>query len=406
MRKLLGTLAAGMAVVLLWGGLAATAALAGPGTAGAATTSKAPINIGIICACSGYLGSDAPDILPTAKAWADSVNASGGINGHKVVVLLKDDTGNPATSTSIAQTFIQTDHVVAIVDATAVDQAWASYVQSQGVPVIGAITSSEPFYLNSDFYPESQTEDALFDGITSAVHQAGGTKFALFYCAEAAQCQEGIAPLEAGAKAVGEDVVAALEVSATAPNYTAQCIAAKNAGATVVFLASSQQVDTKVVQDCYAQGYKPKVVIDGEVLLPSMTTTSDLNQSTYFTVPNIPYFADTSAVKTMDAAIKKYSPGTLNNSTWGEYPMSIWISGKLFQAAAAASHLGASGTATAAEVVKGLDDLHGDTLDGLSPPLTYKAGQPNPVHCWYYAELKDGKFATPFGLKDFCAAKS
>ena len=159
MRKLLGTFAAGMAMVLLWGGLAATAALAGPGTAGAATTSKAPINIGIICACSGYLGSDAPDILPTAKAWADTVNASGGINGHKVVVLLKDDTGNPATSTAIAQTFIQTDHVVAIIDATAVDQAWASYVQSQGVPVIGAITSSEPFYLNSDFYPESQTED-------------------------------------------------------------------------------------------------------------------------------------------------------------------------------------------------------------------------------------------------------
>ena len=175
--------------------------------------------------------------------------------------------------------------MVAIIDATAVDQAWASYVQSQGVPVIGAITSSEPFYLNSDSSGEPD-QDALFDGITSAVHQAGGKDFALFYCAEAVQCQEGIAPLEAGAKSVGEDVVAALEVSATAPNYTAQCLAAKNAGATVIFLASSQQVDTKVIQNCYTQGYKPKVVIDGEVLLPSMTTTSDLNQATYFTVPN------------------------------------------------------------------------------------------------------------------------
>ncbi len=402
MRKLLGTFAAGMAVVLLWGGLAATAALAGPGTAGAAT-SKAPINIGIICACSGYLGSDSPDILPTAKAWADTVNASGGINGHKVVVLLKDDTGNPATSTSIAQTFIQTDHVVAIIDATAVDQAWASYVQSQGVPVIGAITSSEPFYLNSDFYPESQTEDALFDGITSAVHQAGGKDFALFYCAEAVQCQEGIAPLEAQAKTAGEDVVAALEVSASAPNYTAQCIAAKQAGATVAFVADVQTVDEKIIQDCYAQGYKPKVVIDGETLSPTMATSPALDQSTYFTVPNLPYFANTSAIKAMNSAINKYEPGTLKNVNYNELAAEGWMSGKLFQAAVAAAHV--SGALTTAELIKGLDSLKGNTLDGLAPPLTYTAGKPHPVDCWYYAVLKDGKFTTPFGLKDFCAAK-
>ena len=41
------------------------------------------------------------------------MNASGGINGHKVEVLVKDDAGNPATSTAIAHTFISTDHVVA-----------------------------------------------------------------------------------------------------------------------------------------------------------------------------------------------------------------------------------------------------------------------------------------------------
>ena len=61
-------------------------------------------------------------------------------------------------------------------------------------------TSTEPMYMNPDFYPEGQTEDSLFFGITAAVHQAGGKDFALFYCAEAVQCQEGIAPLEAQAQ--------------------------------------------------------------------------------------------------------------------------------------------------------------------------------------------------------------
>ena len=64
------------------------------------------------------------------------------------------------------------------------------------------------------------------------------------------------------------------------------------------------------------------------------------------------------------------------------------MSGKLFQAAAAAGHLGVGGAPTTAEVIKGLDSLNGDTLDGLAPPLTYTAGKPHPVDCWYYAGVE------------------
>ena len=56
MSTLLRRVTASMAVVLLWGGLAATAALAGPGVAGA-SSSKAPIKIGLICGCTGPLAS-------------------------------------------------------------------------------------------------------------------------------------------------------------------------------------------------------------------------------------------------------------------------------------------------------------------------------------------------------------
>jgi branched-chain amino acid transport system substrate-binding protein len=402
MSTLLHKVAAGMAVVLLWGGLAATAALAGPGVAGA-SSSGAPIKIGLICGCTGPISAGIEEVPPVTRAWVDSVNASGGINGHKVDLVFGDDQSNPATSSTLAHTFVSTDHVVAIIDATSNDFSWASYAQSAGVPVVGLNTSTEPFYSNSDFYPEGQTEDSLFFGITAAVHQAGGKDFALFYCAEAVQCQEGIAPLEAQAKTAGEDVVAALEVSASAPNYTAQCLAAKQAGATVAFVADVQTVDEKIIQDCYAQGYKPKVVVDGETIGPSMATSTGFNQATYFTVPNIPYFANTSAIKAMDSAIKKYSGASvLTNSNYNELAAEAWMSGKEIQAAVAAAH--ATGTPTSAEIVKGLDSFKGQTLDGLAPPLTYTAGKPHPVDCWYYALLKDGKYSTPYGLKDFCAS--
>jgi branched-chain amino acid transport system substrate-binding protein len=400
-RKIAATfVASGMFVVATVTTLTLTASQ----TAGA---SGAPIKIGEVCSCTGPLASGVQDIPAVYKAWAESVNASGGVNGHKIDIIEKDDASNPTTSVSIVHTFVQTDHVMAILDMTSNDAAWAAYVAQAKVPVVGVNSSTEPFYSNPDFYPEGQTEDSLFYGITDAVKQAGGTKFALFYCAEAVQCQQGIAPLEAQAKTVGEDVVATLEVSASAPNYTAQCLAAKDAGATVIFTADAQQVDEKIIQDCYTQGYKPKVVIDGEILLPSFTATSGINQATYFTVPNFPYFVNTPAIKSMNKALKKYAPGIQKDVNYGEFPVEAWISGKMFQAAAQAGGLGANGRApTSADLIKGLNSLHGVTLGGLAPPLTFTAGKPHPVDCWYYALLKNGKYSAPLGLKPTCAPKS
>jgi branched-chain amino acid transport system substrate-binding protein len=393
------------ATLLLAGGLAATTALTTPQAAGA-SGAKAPIKIGLVCGCTGPLAAAVVDVPAIYKAWVDSVNATGGINGHKIDLIYQNDDSNPTTSTTIVHTFVETDHVVAIVDASNNDAVWATYVQQAGVPVVGMDTSAEPYFLNSDFYPEGQTEDSLFAGIIDAVKQAGATKFALIYCAEAVQCQEGIAPLQAAAKGAGLSVVATEEVSASAPNYTAQCLAAQQAGATVLFTADAQTVDEKVIQDCYTQGYKPKVVIDGEILLPSLTTTPAINQATYFTVPNLPYFAKNAAITAMNTALKKYAPGVLKDVNYGELPMETWVAGKMFQAAATAGHLGASGAPTSAQLIKGLDSLHGATLGGLAPPLTFTAGKPHPVDCWYYALLKNGKYSTPFGLKPVCSTSS
>jgi branched-chain amino acid transport system substrate-binding protein len=401
-RRTASSLVAGL---MLAGGAITALSLAGPEAQAGA--SAAPIKIGLVCSCTGPLSEAVVDNPAIYKAWADSVNATGGINGHKIQVLYKDDASNPTTSNTIVHTFIETDHVVAIVDSTNNDAAWATYVQQQKVPVVGMDTSTEPYYSNSDFYPEGQTEDSLFSGIIQAVKHAGGTKFALFYCAEAVQCQQGIAPLQAAAKGAGLSVVDSLEVSASAPSYTAQCLAAKQAGATVIFTADTQGVDEKIIQDCYQQGYKPKVVIDGEILLPSLTTTPAINQATYFTVPNLPYFVNSPAITAMNKALDKYAPGVRKHATYGELPMETWIAGKMFQAAAVAGHLGANGAApTAAAVTKGLNSFNGVTLGGLAPSLTFAAGKPHPVDCWYWALLKDGKYSTPYGLKPSCQSAS
>ena len=105
----------------------------------------------------------------------------------------------------------------------------------------------------------------------------------------------------------------------------------------------------------------------------------------------------------MNAAFDKYYPGMRSSSTYQEAYASMWASGLLFADAAKAGGLGANGTTpTSAQLIKGLESLHGDTLDGMAPSLTFTAGQPHPIHCWFEALMKNGKASLPNGTATTC----
>ena len=131
------------------------------GSAGAAAATGSPIVIGGICTCTGGLTGNNPGAFDPYKAWVNTVNAQGGINSHPVKFIGIDDKNNPGLSVAAAHTLVQSDHVIAIVDTTGLDEGWASYVQGANVPVVGSGNSSTPFFMNPDFYSEGQTEDAL-----------------------------------------------------------------------------------------------------------------------------------------------------------------------------------------------------------------------------------------------------
>jgi branched-chain amino acid transport system substrate-binding protein len=270
--------------------------------------------------------------------------------------------------------------------------------------VIGINTSETPMYSNSEFYPQAQTEDALFPSIIDAAKTGGATNLGLLYCAEAVQCQEGIAPLKQTGQAMGLPVTYAGEISATAPNYTAQCVAAQQAHITALFVADITAVVAKVAQNCSQQGYHPLYVVDGQVLSSSFASTPGLKDHLIGPSPNVPFYASSPAITTMNAALDKYYPGLRQGATnYNEYSMGAWPSGLLFAAAATAGGLGANGsTPTSAQLTSGLNSLKGNTLNGMAPSLTFTPGQPHPVHCWFTFALKNGTFSLPNGTSPTC----
>ncbi len=173
-------------------------------TAGASTPDT--LEIGFICSCTGPEASTITQTPPAAQAWASWTNAHGGLDGHKVQIIVKDDGYNPATSLSDAQTLVETAHVLAIIDNSDEDQAWASYVKQQGVPSLGD-TDTEAGYTNSDFFTPGMTYKNSSAAVADAMKKAGVTKVADVYCAEVAICAQSVPLMSAAWKMVGGSVV-------------------------------------------------------------------------------------------------------------------------------------------------------------------------------------------------------
>ena len=393
-------------VALLATGLAAVVTVATGYAASSATQSPvaasgSPIVVGNIGSYSGAEADTEGAAEVTIQAWAKSVNANGGIKGHPVKLIVMDDALNPTTALTDVNKLIQQDHVVAIVsDMSDVDTVWASVAEKAGVPVIGGLSVDVPFETNPDFFATGTTNVALNYGMEREA-AFNGPKLAFVYCAEAPVCAQAV-PLEKGlAKAAGVQVVYSAAVSASAPNYTAQCLGIKNSGAQSYASVLTGTVAQRFAAACASQGVTAKVVSQDGSNINSWAQTPALNGERSAELV-FPWFDHSiPATQAYQAALARYAPtlGDGNDST-AAY---TWASGMLFEKAVEAS--GAK-TVTPASIKAGLYSLKGVTLGGLTVPLTFVKGKPNLVNCYFTVGIEGGKYVEPDKLKTNCAPDS
>jgi len=369
-------------------------------TAASSPTAQATgstLSFGIECSCSGAFAEIAVN-ESILDAWADYTNAHGGIDGHAVKFTAEDDALNPGTSLAQVTRLVEQDHVIAIIDLSDVDSAWATFVQQHKVPVIGWNLTSTLMYSNPDFFPEGQTIDTAPQSIAAAAQKEGVTKLGVMYCSGAAVCKQLASPVERDATALGITAKFTEALNDSAPSYTAPCLAAEQAGVTGIFVADAEHVVSALASACAAQGYNPKYLILGTAVGPSTTKINGI----VAVESNVPagVTQTSAAVQTMTDLIKTYEPSVLTNAAYGPAATSAWATGVLLAAAVQAGHVGDD--PTSAEMLNGLCSLHADTLDGLAPPLTYKEGQPTSVACWFYLGVNNQAFDLPYGPQSYC----
>jgi branched-chain amino acid transport system substrate-binding protein len=359
-----------------------------PTSAVAAT--GAPLKVGLICDCSGPFGADIAAAGDVGKAWANSVNASGGIDGHTVTLTVLDDASNPGTSTTDAQTLIS-DHVDVILDDSNFDAVWATAVASAKIPVVGGNFSSQPFFTNPDFYPSGQTNDSITYSNVSVAKQAGASNIGDLYCAEAVQCQQSVPLIKTAGQQLGVPAVYSASIAMTAPNYTAQCVAAQQQHVSAIFIGDSAATIARVGTDCNQQGYHPTYITEGTGFSLLLSSAPGVKNTLWSDYPIRPFWDNAPEVQSMNAAVDKYYPGLRNNvQEWSEYAAQTWTAGLLIEDAVKGSGIGTSGAPSAAALTQGLNSISNDNLDGWSPALTLTAGQAHKVDCWFVARLQNG----------------
>jgi branched-chain amino acid transport system substrate-binding protein len=384
-------------------GPASSGEQAGGGPGPAPAVPRSPVLIGNVGTYTGPAGSSLTDLPEAVQVWVKWANDRGGVNGHQVKLVVADDGGDQARHRSLVQQLVETQGVIALIGDGEVITGASSveYLTRKGIPVIGNEGGSDWFYSSPTYFTHVATGQTYWKAVASSVASVakakGKVKWAAITCPEATTCADAdrVWTKEGEVKGQGLEPVYSARASIAQPDYTAECLNARNAGAEILTMVMDAASVRRIAASCARQNYRPLFT---EVAASSKTEhASDPNLAGGL-ISSIGHFvwtdASTPAAAEFQAAIKKYlgkPPGAGHASGWA--------AARVFEKAAA--DLGEPPTAQA--VLDGLWSFQGETLGGLVMPLTFTRGQNAPRQiCWATNYAEGGQWTAFDGGRISC----
>jgi len=369
---------------------------------GSAGTAKSPVTIGTVLPRSGPIGQAAGPGLEALQVWSRMVNERGGVNGHQVNLIVGDDGGDPARHRSIVQEFVERRSVIAFVQnfESLGGEGSVAYLTAKRIPVVGSIMGSQYFYEHPTYFPQGSSGDMFFKAYAASIAQQakaeGKQRIGILACAEVADCKTGADLTDKFAKEFGLQVSYRADASLVAPDYTAQCLNARNAGVEILLPIFTPDGASRIAASCVRQAYHPIYGLTTQTFGPLQVTDPNMQGSIIFS-PVFTWVAEpaTPAVTEFNQAMARYLPGT---SIKGVHAVG-WTSAKLFERGAARL----AEPPTAESLLQGLWAITDDDLGGLTQPLTFNPDRPAAqVACWFTSTIKGNKLTAVGGGRRSC----
>jgi branched-chain amino acid transport system substrate-binding protein len=362
------------------------------------TATGSPVKIGVIASLSGQpLPAIAgPEAL---KAWAATVNGKGGLQGHPVKIVVKDDGNDPAKGLTAVKELVEKDGVVAITSWSGVDTSWADYVQKAQIPVVGGQSYSPVWMSSPVFFPVQSTLGTALTSQPLMAKAAGAKSIGSFYTADVAAAVQAVKAIDGIATQLGLSASYNAAISSSQPSFVAPCLAGKKAGADAMML-SGVPVE-KITPACYQQGFKPKWILPGEAVTAQVLKTPNLGE---VLAPQMafPFFLEDAATKDYRSAMDTDYRGP-EADKFGPLTAGAWMAGLVYQQVF--DNIGSKKTVSVDDVFSGLYKVSNFTGGGLVSGLTYSQDQKaRSVNCFWQTQVQDGKWVAPDGLKTTCIA--
>ncbi len=81
--------------------------------------------IGVTAAMTGPAAGTQAPVIEMLRIYVDRLNAKGGINGHRINLLVEDDQAEPSKAAANATKLIRQDNVILVIDFEPLVDLWA-----------------------------------------------------------------------------------------------------------------------------------------------------------------------------------------------------------------------------------------------------------------------------------------
>jgi branched-chain amino acid transport system substrate-binding protein len=195
-------------------------------SSGGGSAAKGPYHIGFTSGLTGQFGAVGQGVRNGAQAYFDAVNASGGVNGHKIDFTALDDALDPNRGVANMIQLVTQDHDIAVIgfhDSVVAD-AVAPYAAKFKVPMVAATVDQTLVQPVLPYVYAVTVQTADYAGSEVAMAQqllknhSGPVKVAVLTSSDSAGNQQWEDDVDSISKSLGWDVVDNLIAPQDAPN--------------------------------------------------------------------------------------------------------------------------------------------------------------------------------------------
>ena len=278
------------------------------------------IKVGHIGIYSGPVGSFGDDLSYAGRAGMQLVNDTGGINGRKLEVLVRDDAWDGTKGMNAARDLVERQKVFAICCIMSVNTSdpLTPYADEKKIPHVGADGWGEPQYSGEWTFPVSAS--AVVEAHMLAKYQAekqGAKRIAILYINNPTG-RAYVKAYDEVIKKFGGEVVFSQPATFDDPGTTTFIAQARTQNIDTISTYLDPGIFARMVREAAAQNYKPKNAFSGAAGLFFEVTpnfTGPHAEGTIAATHWVTNDMDTPGLRSYKEVVERYYP-KIDHSTW------------------------------------------------------------------------------------------